>query len=206
MPPRKSRLLWLPRRGTLPAPIDSDEPPVVVLHGTLSSPGNFQKLAEELQAGGRPVIGLEYGQRGTADLDVCTDEVVKFLSQFPLVDVIGHSLGGLIGLRATQQLDNIRVLMGLGAAYRGVPRTLTGRVVGWFGGPAFLQLQRGFEAEVPTGVEVVSVLSTADTVVPRYSSVLGEVIEIAGVHHAHLPNRTEVIIPALEAAILRSDR
>lgn len=206
MQPKRSRLLWLPRRGQLPSPIPSAEPPVIVLHGTLGSPGNFEKLARALRARGRRVIGLEYGQRGTGDLAASEREVIEFISQFPLVDVIGHSLGGLMGLRAAHELGNVRVLLGLGAAWRGVPRSRRGRLFGLVAGPAYHQLQQEFPAHIPAGVSVVSVVSTADVIVPLESSALGHVIEVPGVSHARLPDQTEVIVTALESAASSAEK
>lgn len=172
---------------------------MVVLHGTLGSPGNFERLAHALAAQGRRVIGFEYGDRGTADLARSTAEVADFLGQFELVDVIGHSLGGLMGLRAAHIHGNVRTLIGLGAAWRGVPATPFPRLLKWVAGPAFRQLQTRFEARVPARTRVVSIISDADTVVPAWSSTLGEVIRLPGVHHAHLPNQVEVIIKALKS-------
>lgn len=197
MRPKRSRLLWLPRRGTLPKPIESEDVPVVVLHGTLGSPGNFERLAHALAERGRRVIGFEYGDRGTADLDVSAREVTQFLAQFELVDVIGHSLGGLMALRAAHTLGNVRTLIGLGASWRGVPPTRFPQLLEWIAGPAFRQLQQRFEARVPEGTTVVSIVSDSDTVVPAWSSTLGKVITVSGVHHAHIPNQVETIIAQL---------
>ncbi|QGU01302.1 Alpha/beta hydrolase family protein [Corynebacterium kalinowskii] len=203
MLPRRSRLLWLPRRGRLPVPIESDGVPVVVLHGTLGSPGNFERLAQELAARGRRVVGFEYGDRGTGDLEASTAEVTEFLGQFELVDVIAHSLGGLMALRASHHHGGgkIRILIGLGASWRGLPERWYKNLLGNIAGPAFAQLMQRFEASVPEGTTVISIISDADTVVPRSSSTLGEVIEVHGVHHAHIPNQTDVIISALERAV-----
>ena len=90
----------IPRRGRLPE-LHSTGRPVVLLHGTLSSPGNFADLAAALDARGRRVIVPEYGRRGTASLRECIDEVRSILidAQSQL-DIIGHSYGGLVGLLA----------------------------------------------------------------------------------------------------------
>lgn len=175
-----------------------------MLHGTLGSPGNFQALATQLQARGRKVIGLEYGERGTAPIDISTAEVTEFLRQFPTVDVIAHSQGGLMALRAAHAGANIRVLIGLGACWRGIPRSRVTPALEWLAGPAFAELAQEFPAELPLATHVVSIISDADTVVPAYSSSLGEVIELSGVHHAHLPNQCTEIIAALEAAVAKT--
>ncbi|MEJ5929026.1 alpha/beta fold hydrolase [Corynebacterium sp. H128] len=200
MPPRRSKLLWLPRSGVLPTPIESDDVPIAVLHGTLSSPGNFQRAAEALQARGRRVVGLEYGDRGTADLGRCAREVSDFLAEFERVDVLAHSLGGFLALKAAHgdAQNSIRHLVGLGAAWRGVPRTRYKRILEWVAGPALGQIMGNFPAVLPPQARVVSIVSDADTVVPRTSSELGEVIRVHGVHHAHIPKQIPAIFSALQ--------
>lgn len=171
-----------------------------MLHGTLGSPGNFAALAHELQARGRRVIGLEYGDRGTGDLVESAREVRDFLAQFPVVDVVGHSLGGLMGLRAAHELKpgQVRTLVGLGASWRGVPSMRFRRLIEFVCGAAYGQLMRHFPAHIPEGTHVVSIVSDTDTVVPASSSTLGTVVKVRGVHHSHLPNQVEAIIKALE--------
>ena len=97
----------------------------------------------------------------------------------------------------------MRTLVGVGAAFRGLPlppnpvvRRGVGIVMGR--GAGDLMTATPFEAEVPAGTRVVSLISDADRVVPSASSELGEIVRIHGVRHEHLPGLAEPIIDALE--------
>lgn len=94
-----------------PSPIDANRPaslskttapPVVCLHGTVASGGNWGHLATLLLEGGRIVAAPTYGERGTAPLlgnyAEVTGVVRRVLEETgaPRVDVVGHSQGGLL--------------------------------------------------------------------------------------------------------------
>ncbi|WP_151641149.1 triacylglycerol lipase [Corynebacterium sp. 11A] len=192
----------IPRRGRLPE-LHSTGRPVVLLHGTLSSPGNFADLAAALDARGRRVIVPEYGRRGTTSLMECVDEVRSTLiDAHSQLDIIGHSLGGLVGLLAAdcpELRGRIGQIIGLGACWRGVPpqprwsQAIIARLLG----RSFVDIMQPFSPVVPAGVEVVSIISTRDTTVPEYSSRLGRVVELPAVHHARLPDQVEAVCKVL---------
>lgn len=200
-----SLLLWLPSRGSLPdsPPCDATDIPVVFLHGTLASPGNFELPATELARLGVPFFAPAYGQRGTGDLDESRAELVDFILKLPVsqIDIVGHSLGGLMGLKIAHALPGrVRTLVGLGACYKGVPISYRfPRLVHWIGGPALTQLTKTtrFVLSEPKGTRVVSIISSADRIVPESSSTLGEIIHIDGVRHEILPQQTREIMAAL---------
>lgn len=200
-----SLLLWLPTRGSLPdsPPCDEQDVPVVFLHGTLASPGNFELPATELARLQVPFFAPAYGKRGTGDLDDSLREIVSFIDSLPVpqVDIVGHSLGGLLGLQvAHARLGRVRTLVGLGACYRGVPLTYRfPRLVHWVGGPAYTQLTdtQRFEVREPEGTRVVSIVSSGDKIVPESSATLGEIIHIHGIRHEILPQQTQEIMRAL---------
>ena len=85
----------------------SDDPPVLLLHGTLSTPrSNFGTLAPALQAAGRCVYAIEYGVRfgygGIGPVRASATQVAAFARQVLEVtgadqlDVVGYSQGGLL--------------------------------------------------------------------------------------------------------------
>lgn len=180
---------------------------VVALHGTGSSPFVFRRLAYELEQHGVGLIAPGYGLRATAGIDASSKEVATFLDSLAAqhVDVVGHSYGALIGLRAVQ-LSSIAArcgtIVGLGASWRGtngIARLFPSRLVRAVAGDAFVELEHfREEPAAPAGTDIVSIVSDTDRIVPAWSSRWGEVIEVSGVAHAALPLRTNEILAALQ--------
>ena len=185
----KPLVLYLPRRGTLPPPlpVTRDDVPVLLLHGYLGSPGNFGPTARALQQHGTPALGFEFGHRGTDRLDD----------------------SGLLGLRLAHLPEfqpRIRRIVGLGASFKGInvnyPAWLD-PIAAAIGGPAAPYLRgKGFhEATIPDGVEVVSIVSTADRIVRPDNATLGHVITIDGVPHSRMPELAGPVIQALDMEV-----
>lgn len=200
-----SLLRWVPHRGTLP-PLPPPDPggptPVVLLHGLMGSPGNFAATAEALLERGIPVVAPLYGDRGTVAVETSFRELLDATSPLPTpFDVVGHSLGGYLGLRlATARPGTVRTLVGVGACFRGLPlppRRLVRKAIPLVMGRGASDLMTAdpFPADVPEGTRVVSLVSDGDTVVPAS---LGEVRPLHGVRHEHLPGQATAIIDALE--------
>lgn len=204
---------WLTRIPThlpLPDPVPWEKAQriVVVLHGTASSPGIFRRLAQDMRHDQVRVEGVPYAAAGTGDLRRGVEEVAEKVNEIIAkaqgrrVDVVGHSLGGLMALRLLHYRPHIRqrihTLIGLGACWRGVP-TMRARWAEWLvriiGGKAFSQIKQPlpFSPQLPEGVKVLSVVSDSDTVVPADSAALGTVVPISGVSHRKLPEETRLI-------------
>lgn len=205
-----SLLRWVPHRGTLPPlpPLDQTEgTPVLLLHGLMGSPGNFERTARALLELGAPVVAPLYGQRGTVRLERSFAELLGFtgdiLAGAERIDIVGHSLGGHLGLRLAHEFPGrVRTLVGVGAAFRGLPlppnpvvRHGVSLVMGRGAGDLLTRVP--FEAIVPEGTRVVSLISEVDRVVPAYSSEIGLVRRLPATRHEHLPGMAEDIIDAL---------
>lgn len=177
----------VPRRGRIQSrPGDN---PVVLLHGTLGSPGNFQRLEPLIN---RPVVGIEYGRRGTASLEQCLADLRREFAALGPCDIVGHSLGGMMAFHMANEFP-VGTVVGLGACYRGVPRH---RSIVRLLGKSFVDIANTrFIPRVPQ-CRIVSIVSDADAVVPEYSAAIGEVIRIHGVPHSRL---TEAVGPVLHA-------
>lgn len=105
-----------------------DPTPVVFVHGFLGDPTNFLVLRTYLRAGGeRNFASFSYGprldyQRLARRLRRAIEEVCAATGS-AAVDVVGHSLGGLVGryLVETDDGHRIRRLVTLGAPYFATP-------------------------------------------------------------------------------------
>ena len=124
-------------------------------------------------------------------------------------DIVGHSQGGLLGLRLAHLSEfqpRIRRIVGLGASFKGInvnyPAWLD-PIAAAIGGPAAPYLRgKGFhEATIPDGVEVVSIVSTADRIVRPDNATLGHVITIDGVPHSRMPELAGPVIKALDMEV-----
>ncbi|WP_288832514.1 triacylglycerol lipase [uncultured Corynebacterium sp.] len=181
---------------------------VVAVHGTLSEPAAFRALGRTLGERGVDMLAPFHGARGTALLDASAAAIAGDIRSLPAavsrVDVVGHSSGALVALRALADPEvrgRVGTLVGLGAPWRGTdhrawyrPDWLVRRVLG----ESFVELEDVAGEPVPEGVEVVSIVSAADRIVPARSSRLGRVIGLDGVAHARLPRRTDAILAALD--------
>lgn len=174
---------------------------MLFLHGVLGAPGNFEAPIRMLIDAHIPVLAPCYGRRATVPVEESLAELRGLLTPLGPVDIVGHSLGAALGLRLAQDFP-VRTLVGLGAAFRGIPYRgpdWLRRAAGVVAGPSLAQLlcAEPWPVEVPAGTRVVSIHSTIDRVVPASSSELGEVIALPGIRHEHLPQVTHPVLAAL---------
>ncbi len=117
----------------------STDPPVLLLHGTLSTPrSNFGTLAPALRAAGRCVYAVEYGARfgyggigpvreSAADVAAFARQVLRITGAAHL-DVVGYSQGGLIVrtmLRYDLDPSLVRVAVLVAPSYHGTTSAIT---------------------------------------------------------------------------------
>jgi pimeloyl-ACP methyl ester carboxylesterase len=156
--------------------------PIVLLHGFAGWSRGLLPLERHLRAAtGREVVRLRLGagfdgieplaRRAAEDIDRIAAE-----SRGRVVDVVGHSMGGLVAAYAAKHLDRrarVRRVVTLGTPHRGTALALSGaRFLGRMAaslaqmvpGCAFLtDLDR---SPLPDGVTLVSVAGLGDLVVP----------------------------------------
>jgi triacylglycerol esterase/lipase EstA (alpha/beta hydrolase family) len=160
--------------------------PIVLLHGFGTSSRVLAPLALHLQRElGRPVVTLRLGGRlplhlgdvrGTARRVHRAIERLAREGRFAHVDLVGHSLGGLVAtylLKAIDRGHRVRRVVTLGTPHRGTPAALLGALLfGAFsravwqmipGSPLLRELGR---LPVPRGADLVTLDSDADAVVP----------------------------------------
>lgn len=112
----------------------SKHPPVLVVQGFMGTTGVLTQLKKFLQSQGRNVITIELGFFNVMDIrdsaERLTFEVERILDQYQhehsssirCFDIIGHSMGGLIGLYYVKKLGGhrlVRRLVTLGSPFQG---------------------------------------------------------------------------------------
>ncbi|PRQ11499.1 hypothetical protein C1Y63_05705 [Corynebacterium sp. 13CS0277] len=201
----------IPRRGVMPSPLPlvPGAYPVVFLHGSFGSAGNLADPARAVQEAGVPAIGVEYASRGVGDLRRGLVEITRqlraILATCDKVDLVGHSMGGFMGLQAASQEEffgRIGTVVGLGAPFKGHPiegTVLTRFAVRHLFGPAHDQLyaHEHQPRAVPEGLRVVSIISDNDQIVDREVAEFGDVVEVSDVPHSLLGSLVEEPLVAL---------
>jgi pimeloyl-ACP methyl ester carboxylesterase len=181
--------------------------PIILLHGFASSPRAMAPLARFLRRViDREVICIRTSP-GIADLRDCSRLVYRAIEKlashdtFDYVDVIGHSMGGLIASHLLKCLDRgrwVRRVVTLGTPHRGTPLAQLGATLAGNFSRALSQMRPDsrFVRElaclpVPSESQLVSIAGTSDAVVPRQFSELpahqgheNQLIE--GVNHLNL--------------------
>ncbi len=170
----------------LPADLGGPRAPVVLLHGFGVTSAVLVPLAARIErTTGRPCIRLRLGRRlplHLADVRRSARRAERALERIaertPLgrVDVVGHSLGGLVATYWLKRIDcgrRIRRVVTLGTPHRGTLFAALGVLLFGAVSPAVWQMLPSSPfvralaaAPVPEGSELVALGSLADGVVP----------------------------------------
>src|SRR5450432_1666993 len=139
-------------------------PPVLVIHGYLATRGSLHLLEQHLAQRGHVVMSFRFGPINLGDIrdsaGLVARKVESIIAQTGVshVDIVGHSMGGLVGLfTAPLGLASLQLL------------------------PGSPFLQELAETPLPKGVDVVSIGALRDWLAPVSSTAL------AGVRHIALP-------------------
>ena len=191
--------------GSAPA----DQPPVLLIHGYLATRGSLHLLEQHLTERGLVVMSYPLGPvnlgdiRDSAGLIARKVESIVAQTEIARVDIVGHSMGGLVGLDYLKRLGGrhrVRRLIMLGTPAQGTWSALLGLVTAPLG-LASLQLLPGSpflrelaERPLPKGAEVVSIGAVRDWLAPLSSTVLD------GVRHIALPTGHSGLLVDAEVA------
>ncbi|HEX7509088.1 MAG TPA: alpha/beta fold hydrolase, partial [Polyangia bacterium] len=178
------------------------QPPVLLIHGYLGTRGSLHLLESRLTQRGHLVLTYRLGLLHTGDIcesaALIARKIESIAAQTPLhrVDIVGHSMGGLVGLYYLKRLGGrrrVRRLVMLGTPTSGTWSALFGVAMAPFGraslqllpDSAFLRaLEQG---SLPEGVEVISVVGERDRLAPSVSTHLDGVRHISvSTNHAGL--------------------
>jgi pimeloyl-ACP methyl ester carboxylesterase len=190
-------------------------PPVLLIHGYMATRGSLHLLGRQLAERGHIVISYPLGFpvnlgdiRDSAGLIARKIESIVAQTGVTEIDVVGHSLGGLVGLYYLKRLGGrhrVRRLIMLGTPTQGTWSALFGLVTAPLG-RASLQLLPGSpflrelgEMPLPKGADVVSIGAVRDWLAPVSTTVLD------GVRHIALPTGHSGLLVDAEVARVVAD-
>jgi pimeloyl-ACP methyl ester carboxylesterase len=185
------------------------QPPVLLIHGYFATRGSLHLLESRLTMRGLIVMSYPLGPLNVGDIrdsaGLIARKVESIVAQTGIarVDIVGHSMGGLVGLDYLKRLGGrhrVRRLVMLGTPTHGTWSALLGLVTAPLG-LASLQLLPGSpflrelaERPLPPGAEVVSIGAIRDWLAPLSTTVLD------GVRHIALPTGHSGLLVDAEVA------
>jgi pimeloyl-ACP methyl ester carboxylesterase len=157
-------------------------PPILIIHGFLGTRGSMYMLERRLVEDGFVVVSFNLGTLNVRDIRrsafLIHRKIERILAQTPSqrIDIIGHSMGGLIGLYYVKKLGGhtrVRKLLMMGTPVRGTWAALAGVVTlglwstsSWQLLPRSRFLDELAQGPIPPGVEVHTIAAARDWVVP----------------------------------------
>jgi pimeloyl-ACP methyl ester carboxylesterase len=185
------------------------QPPVLLIHGYFATRGSLHLLESHLTGRGLIVMSYPLGPLNVGDIrdsaGLIARKVESIVAQTGIarLDIVGHSMGGLVGLDYLKRLGGrhrVRRLVLLGTPTQGTWSALLGLVTAPLG-LASLQLLPGSpflrelaERPLPAGADVVSIGAVRDWLAPLASTVLD------GVRHIALPTGHSGLLVDAEVA------
>jgi pimeloyl-ACP methyl ester carboxylesterase len=115
--------------------INESHPPVLLLHGYLGTRGSMYILERRLNDDGICVVSFNLGSLNVRDIRTSAflihRKIESVLAQTPVkkIDIVGHSMGGLIGLYYVKKLgghEKVRKLIMMGTPMKGTWAALLG--------------------------------------------------------------------------------
>jgi pimeloyl-ACP methyl ester carboxylesterase len=170
------------------SPADDQRPPVILIHGFLGTRGSMLIMERRLARDGVTVFSFDLGLFNTHDIRLSAVRIQRkiesILSQVSVdkIDIVGHSMGGLIGLYYIKRLGGaakVRKLVMMGSPIEGTWTALAGvATVGLLSagtwqilpGSRFLRELR--EGPLPPGVDVYTIAAERDWVCPPGATAL----------------------------------
>src|SRR5258706_11611241 len=159
-----------------------DAPPVLLIHGFLGTRGSMYMLERRLVDDGFVVVSFNIGTFNVRDIRrsafLIHRKIERILAQTPSqkIDIIGRSMGGLIGLYYIKKLGGharVRKLVMMGTPVRGTWSALAGVLpLGLWSTSSWQLLPRSrfldelAQGPIPPGVEVSTIAAARDWVVP----------------------------------------
>jgi pimeloyl-ACP methyl ester carboxylesterase len=170
------------RRGAVFSEVTPEAPPVLLIHGFLGTRGSMYMLERRLVEDGFVVVSFNIGTLNVRDIRrsafLIHRKIERILAQTPSqrIDILGHSMGGLIGLYYIKKLGGharVRKLIMMGTLVRGTWSALAGVLTlglwstsSWQLLPRSRFLDELAQGPMPPGVEIHTIAAARDWVVP----------------------------------------
>ena len=195
--------------------------PLLLIHGFLGTRGSMYPLERRLLEDGFSVFSFNLGTLNTRDIRrsafLIHRKIERILAQtsWQKIDIVGHSMGGLIGLYYVKKLGGharVRKLVMMGTPYHGTWAALAGVAgLGLYSTSSWQLLPRSrfldelSQGPLPRGVEYYTLAAARDWVCPLPST------RIPGVKAITVPLGHSSLVVSAEVykrleAVLRSDR
>jgi pimeloyl-ACP methyl ester carboxylesterase len=168
--------------------INEAHPPVLLLHGYLGTRGSMYILERRLNDDGICVFSFNLGSLNVRDIRTSAflihRKIESILAQTPVkkIDIIGHSMGGLIGLYYVKKLgghERVRKLIMMGTPVKGTWTALLGIAVAGLMSASAWQLLPGSRflrelrsGPLPRDVDYFTIAAQRDWVCPPASTPL----------------------------------
>jgi triacylglycerol lipase len=162
--------------------------PVLLIQGWFGTRGSFAIFENKLKARGFPVFSFHLGAFNIQDITESAEMTAEKIKRIcaaqgiPKIEIIGHSMGGLIGLYALKKFgvaDCVHRMITVGTPFFGTPAAVFGLPFLGLLAKSLWQMVPGsgfianlHDGDLPPGVEVVSILSRLDMLAPEKSCVL----------------------------------
>ncbi|KAB2896115.1 MAG: alpha/beta fold hydrolase [Kofleriaceae bacterium] len=181
----------------------ADSPPVLLIHGFLGTRGSMYLLERRMVDDGFIVVSFNIGTLNVRDIRrsafMIHRKIERILAQTPWeqIDIVGHSMGGLIGLYYAKKLGGhtrVRKLVMMGTPINGTWAALAGVATlglwstsSWQLLPKSRFLDELAQGPPPPGVELHSLSAARDWVVPlRRTRVPGAMATTVPLGHSSL--------------------
>jgi pimeloyl-ACP methyl ester carboxylesterase len=181
----------------------SEAPPVLLIHGFLGTRGSMYLLERRLVDDGFVVVSFNIGTLNVRDIRASAffihRKIERLLAQTPWqkIDIVGHSMGGLIGLYYIKKLGGharVRRLVMMGTPTRGTWVALAGiATLGLWSTSSWQLLPRSrfldelSQGPTPPGVDIYTIAAARDWVVPlRTTRVAGSTAVTVPLGHSSL--------------------
>ena len=184
-----------------------DQPPVLIIHGFLGTRGSMYLLERRLVEDGFVVVSFNLGPLNTRDIRrsafLIHRKIERILAQTPSqrIDIIGHSMGGLIGLYYIKKLGGhgrVRRLIMMGTPVRGTWTALAGiATLGLWSTSSWQLLPRSrfldelSQGPLPPSVEIYTIAAARDWVIPLATT--------------RLPGASAVVVPLGHSSLVVSE-